>query len=125
MLHYAGRSEEGIEPMHRGMRLDPHYPSIYLHFLAQAYFQMGRYEEAIDILKRRLIRVPGTDISRVLLAASYGHLGRIAEAKAEWTEALRLNPDYSLERRRQVLPYQDPSDFDRLVEGLRKAGLPQ
>lgn len=64
-----------------------------------------------------------TDIFRVLLAASYGHLGRIAEAKAEWTEALRLNPDYSLEHRRQVLPYKDPSNFDRLVEGLRKAGF--
>ena len=124
VLHYAGRSEEGVEPMRRGMRLDPHYPAIYLHFLAQAYFQMGRYEEAIDILKRRLIRAPGTDISRVLLAASYGHLGRIAEAEVEWTEALRVNPNYSLEHRRRVLPYKDPSDFDRLVEGLRKVGLP-
>ena len=122
-LHYAGRSEEGIEPMHRGMRLDPR-SSIYLHWLAQAYFQMGRYEEAIDLLKRRIIRNPVTDISRVLLAASYGHLGRVAEARGEWAEALRVNPDYSLEHRRQVLPYKDPVDFEQMVDGLRKAALP-
>jgi len=53
-----------------------------------------------------------------------GHLGRAEEAKASWAEALRVNPDYSLEHHRQILPYKDPRDFDRLVEGLRKAGLP-
>ena len=113
-----------IELVNRGLRLDPHYSDIYLHILAQAYFQLDRYEEAIDLLKRRLIRNPATDISRVLLAASYGHLGRIEESRAMWAEALQVNPDYSLEHRRQILPYKDPCDFDRLVEGLRKAGLP-
>ena len=124
VLQYAGRSEEAIELINRGMRLDPHFPDVRLHWLAQAYFQLGRYEEAIDILKRRIKRNPETDVSRVLLAASYGHLGRAEEAKASWAEALRVNPDYSLEHRRQILPYKDPRDFDRLVEGLRKAGLP-
>ena len=59
------------------------------------------------------------------LAASYGQLGRVAEAKAEWAESLHINPDYSLERRRQILPYKNPSDFDRVVDGLRKVGLPE
>jgi tetratricopeptide (TPR) repeat protein len=125
LLHYVGRSEEGIELINRGMRLDPHYPDIRLHWLAQAYFQLGRYEEAIDLLKQRLIRKPDTDISRVLLAASYGHLGRKEEAKAEWVEALRVNPNYSLEHRRNILPYKDPADFEKIVDGLGKAGLPE
>jgi len=122
-LHYAGRSEEAIELINRGMSLDPHYTDIRLHWLAQAYFQLRRYEEAIDFLKRRLIRKPDTDISRVLLAASYGHLGQIDEAKVQWEDVFRINPDYSLEHRKQVLPYKDPADFDHIVEGLRKASL--
>ena len=121
--HYAGNSKEAIELINRGMRLDPHYPDIRLHWLALAYFQLGRYEEAIDLLKRRLIRKPDTDISRVFLAASYGHLGQVDEAKVQWEEVFRINPDYSLEHRRQVLPYKDPADFDHIVEGLRKASL--
>ena len=121
--HYAGNSEKAIELINRGMRLDPHYPDVRLHWLAQAYFQLGRYDEAIDLLKRRLIRKPDTDVSRVLLAASYGHLGRMKEAKDEWEKAFRINPDFSLEHRRQVLPYKDPADFERIVEGLRKASL--
>ena len=105
------------------MALNPYYPDIFLHFYAQAMFQLGRYEEAIVILKRRLVRNPATDISRVLLAASYGHLGRFAEARGEWEEVFQINPDYSLEHRRKVLPYKNPADFDRIVDGLRKADL--
>jgi hypothetical protein len=32
--------------------------------------------------------------ARALLAASYGHLGRFAEARAAWQEVLRVKPDY-------------------------------
>ena len=56
--------------------------------------------------KRRIIRNPETDASRVLLAASYGQIGVINEAREEWQEALRVNPDYSLEYRRKVLPHE-------------------
>jgi len=122
-LHYAGRPDEALVCFERAMALNPYYPDIFLHFHAQAMFQLGRYEEAVVVLKRRLVRNPFTDISRVLLAASYGHLGRFAEARGEWEEVFRINPDYSLEHRRKVLPYKNPADFERIVDGLRKAGL--
>ena len=74
-------------------------------------------------MKRRIVRNPETDASRVLLAACYGQMGMIEEAREAWREAFRVNPDYSLEHRRKVLPYKNPDDFERVVEGLRKAGL--
>ena len=122
-LHYSGRSEEALACFDRAMALNPYYPDMWLHFQAQAMFQLGRYEDAVASLKRRLVRNPGTDVSRVLLAASYGHLGRFDEARVEWQEVFRINPDYSLEYRRKVLPYKNPADFERVVDGLRKAGL--
>ena len=125
VLHYSGRSEEALQSLDTAMRLDPHYPNIYLHFMGQNYFSLGRYEEAIAALKRRLIRNPETDVSRVLIAAAYGHLGRFDEARAEWAEAMRVNPEYSLEHKRKILPYKNPADFERIVDGLRQAGLPE
>jgi Tfp pilus assembly protein PilF len=92
--------------MNWGFRLDPFHPPADLHWLAQVSFQLSRY-----------------DMSRVLLASAYGHLGRTSEARDEWREALRFNPDYSLEHRRRVLLYKKPADFELMVEGLRKAGL--
>ena len=61
----------------------------------------------------------------MLLAASCGQMGLIDEAREVWREALRVNPAYSLEHRRKVLPYKNPADFEHFVEGLRKAGLPE
>ena len=61
----------------------------------------------------------------MLLAACYGYLGRFDEARVEWREMLRINPEYSLEYRRKVLPYKNPADFESVVDGLRKAGLVQ
>ena len=122
-LHYSGRSEEALACFDRAMALNPYYPDMFLHFQAQAMFQLGRYEDAVASLKRRLVRNPGTDVSRVLLAASYGHLGRFDEAREQWQEVFRINPEYSLEHRRKVLPYKNPSDFELVVDGLRKAAL--
>jgi adenylate cyclase len=123
-LHYAGRSDEALRMLERAMQLDPYYPDAYLHFVAQCHFALSRYADAERALKRRLVRNPDTDVSRVLLAACYGHMGRKDEARSAWEEVLSVNPEYSLEHRRQVLPYKDPADFNRIVDGLHKAGLP-
>ena len=125
LLHFAGRSAEALQYFDRAMALDPHFPSILLYFRAQAAYQLGQYSQAVSLLKRRILRSPETDTSRVLLAASLGHMGLIDEAHEAWGELLRVNPAYSLEQRRNVLPYKNPTDFERIVEGLRKAGLPE
>ncbi|PBC04619.1 adenylate/guanylate cyclase domain-containing protein [Mesorhizobium sp. WSM3860] len=124
-LHYSGRSEEALESYARGKSLNPYFPDVLLHFQALASFQLGRYEEAVDLLLQRLARNAVTDVSRALLAASYGHLGRFTEAREAWQEVLRVNPDYSLDYRRKVLPYKNPADFELVVDGLRKAGIVQ
>jgi tetratricopeptide (TPR) repeat protein len=104
-------------------RLDPHFPDMILHLRALAYFQLGRYDDAVAALKRRLTRNPNSDTAHVLLAACLGQLGRSEDAQAEWREALRINPEYSLEHRRKALPYKNSEDFERVVDGLRKAGV--
>jgi adenylate cyclase len=80
-LHYVGRSEEALKCFERAVALDPFFPDILLHFQAQAAYQLGRYPEAVGKLKRRVLRKPNTDSSRALLAASYGQMGLIDEAR--------------------------------------------
>ena len=123
--HYSGNNEDALGCFERAMALNPYFPDVLLHFRALAYFQLRKYEEAVSLLKQRLARNAVTDVSRALLAASYGHLGRFEEARAAWQETLRVNPGYSLEYRRKVLPYKNPADFELVVEGLRKADIVQ
>jgi TolB-like protein/class 3 adenylate cyclase/Tfp pilus assembly protein PilF len=123
VLYYSARADEALKCFDRAKVLNPYFPDVLLHFQALASFQLGKYEQAVGLLKERLTRNPVTDVSRALLASSYGHLGRFDEARAAWQEVLRVNPDYSLEYRRKVLPYKNPEDFELVVDGLRKAGL--
>ncbi|ANK92523.1 MULTISPECIES: adenylate/guanylate cyclase domain-containing protein [Rhizobium] len=122
-LIYSGRAEEALACFDQVRVLNPYFPDVVLHFQALALFQLGRFREAVELLLQRVSRNPVTDVSRALLAACYGHLGRFEEARETWQEVLRVNPDYSLEYRRKVLPFKNPADFELVVEGLRKAGV--
>ena len=107
------------------MRLDPHYPPTYLFFLGYGYYAMGRYDEAISALQRSLARNPDHFSPHRTLAVIYSELGRMAEARAEVTEMLRISPNVSLSGQSQRMPFRDPAVLERYMDGLRKAGLPE
>ncbi|TXR49627.1 adenylate/guanylate cyclase domain-containing protein [Phyllobacterium endophyticum] len=120
---FSGDPASALETLAVSMQLDPHYPDVLLQFLADAHFSLGDYEKAVGALMERLARNPQSDIAHALLASCYGHLGRPGESLKAWEQAIQLNPTFSIERRRRVLPFQNPDDFQRRVEGLRKVGL--
>ena len=123
ILNWAGRPEEAIGLVKKAQRLNPMYPVWYLWSLGHAYFLTSRYEEAVETLNRVLNRNPDHLPSHAYLAASYGELGRQAEARAEAAEVERLSPQTSTEDWRQRLPYKDQAMLERLFDSLRKAGL--
>ncbi len=51
------------------------------------------------------------------------HLGRGEDARQAWAGALEVHPDYSLAQKAKILPYKNPEDWKRFVEGLEKAGI--
>jgi len=120
---FDGRPAEAVETLDLIMRLDPHHPDIMLQFVADARFLLGEYEPAVAALAKRLARNPDATSAHALIAAAYGHLGRIAEGRAAWEQVLRLEPGYSIERQRRILPFRNPADFERRVDGLRRLGL--
>jgi TolB-like protein/class 3 adenylate cyclase/Tfp pilus assembly protein PilF len=124
ILAYMGDGHRAIETLDAYRQLDPRYPAIALYFLAEAQTLLGRHEDAIASLRERLARDPNSETSHALLASCYGHLGRLEEARAAWNEVMRLAPGFSIEHRRQILPFKDPAIFERRVDGLRKAGIP-
>ena len=123
ILHYMGRSAEAIDELHQAMRIDPLMPEGLLHTLAQCHFDLGEDEEAARVCRRRIAIRPNTDITRVLLAAALGHLGRPEEARREWADARAINPRYSFREKRAILPYRHPAMMDRMAAGLAKAGI--
>jgi adenylate cyclase len=120
--HFAGQHERSIEALEQALRLDPQF-HVWMHSLGRAQFTLARYADAEATFKRRLIYMPGSDVTRAYLASLYGHTGRHDEARRLWEELMTINPDYSIERARRILPYRDPAPFEHFVQGLRMAGL--
>jgi adenylate cyclase len=123
ILNWAGRPEESVPLIEQAMRLNPEYPTWYLWHLGHAYYLTGRYEEAIAILKRTVIRNPEFMPAHAYLSSSYVALGRAGEAEAEGDAVARLSPQLSVEGLRQRLPYKDPAVLERVLSAARKAGL--
>ncbi len=111
---FTGRHESAIGLFEQAMRLDPEF-HLTLHILGRAQMQAGRYDEAERNFLRRLERVPRTDMTRAYLASLYGITGRIEDARRVWKEMLEINPKFSIEHLRRVLPYKDPAKFERLI----------
>ena len=120
---FDGNAATAIDTLDTYMKLDPHYPDQTLQFVAEAYISVGRFEDAASALKQRLKRDPQSVIGHALLASTLGNLGRIDEAREMLDRLFRLAPDFSIERRRKILPFRNPADFERRHDGFKAAGL--
>jgi adenylate cyclase len=120
---YSGRPLEAIPALERATRLDPAFRPGHLHFLGMAYLLAGKYETAAALLGERILLVPGTDFSRVLLASALGHLGEVDEARRIWRELREINPKYSFNEHFARQPFRKEEDVRRIAEGLAKAEL--
>jgi adenylate cyclase len=123
ILTSAGRPEEAVELLNKAIRLNPFPPNWYFLSLGNAFFTMGRYEEAVEPYKRAFERSPDFLLTKIGLAASYGALGCEEDARAAATEILRIDPKFSLERFTHGLLYKNQNVAHRWIDALRKAGL--
>ncbi len=124
-LAVVGRCEEGVVAIERALRLSPRdsfLPNV-LADLALAHFGAGRDAEAVRCFERsRSLAALGLT-NQALFVASYAWLGRAAEARVEM-EALRKQvPGLNLAAVERVARRLNPAAADRVIEGLRRAGL--
>jgi adenylate cyclase len=122
ILDFTGRHAAAIDAFQRALRLDPG-SDLLIHLIGRAQFGAGLNADAAKSFERRIVRAPRTDMSRAYLASIHGADGRSEEARRLWCELMEINPRFSIERLKRVLPYKDVSWFDRFVGGLAAAGL--
>jgi tetratricopeptide (TPR) repeat protein len=123
VLIFAGRSAEAVDSLKTAMRLNPHYPALYMLYLGVAQYCLERYEEAATSEERAMRLDPNT--SAWLLAAAYAQLGReeeAADALAKYIAKRRWHLP-SVEATFRYWPFKNESDLDRFAEGLVKAGM--
>ncbi len=81
ILDSSEKPAEVVGLAEKALRLDPRNLERHLFNEAWSYSQMGRYEDAIPILKRHLARYPNNWAAHGLLVVDYTGLGREEEAR--------------------------------------------
>jgi class 3 adenylate cyclase/TolB-like protein len=126
----AGRSAEAFAPLQTAVSLSPRDPllNVWYFYICHAHTHLGNDEAAIEWC-RRSIAVRPFWIAYVDLAASYARTGQETEARAAVAELRTLMPDYTVDRwSKDGKGWSDNpiflAEFERITEGLRKAGLP-
>jgi len=125
-LSFDGRPDEALLRVERAMRLNPHYPPVYLYELGMAQFGMAQFEQAAASLEKASALNPDDRLSHWLLLATYGHLGRSEDA-ARVFEHVQNAGWWNLASIRSIAfwyPFRSQADAVRFAEGLRNAGIP-
>ena len=124
---WRGEPEVAIEQVVRTMRLSPHDPQIFVmqSAISAAHFLAGRCDEALQWAEMSIRERPGYIPSAAWSAASAGLIGNRAAAGKAMARLRQLMPELRLSNLKDLWPIQRAEDFDRLAEGMRKAGLPE
>ena len=119
----AGLPEEAIRSFERAIRMSPVDPRLYitLNGIGLAFIELGRFDEAIVVLKKAL-RLKLYVATYRCLASAFAHLGRDAETHDAAARALEIDPAFTISA---LIARGGRSNAKLYIEGLRKAGLPE
>jgi adenylate cyclase len=125
--NFAGDLDDALASFQRAQRLSPSDPGAFFFVTGEAMSHLlsGRYAEAAEVGARSAATYAEWDSTYWVLAPAYVHLDQIDKARAAVAKLLSLTPGATVSRFRTRLPFKDERRLAIVLEGLRKAGLPE
>jgi TolB-like protein len=123
---YAGDSDGAIESLNRAIALNPLDPCVFLtqSAMAFAHFIAGRDDDAADwAAMARRVKPNWLPALRVMIASN-AMRGRADEADQALNSYLRIDPKVSIAKICEFYPLRRDADRQRLILGMRRAGVP-
>jgi tetratricopeptide (TPR) repeat protein len=123
-MAFSGKWEEGMALVNKATQLNPNLPGWVYTFPAFNFYRLGNYSEAVVEAQR--INIPDLVYMHLLLAASYGQLEQGAKARTALNNVVDIEPNYLTNPRGELNKYfAEPAFVTHVLDGLRKAGLPE
>ena len=127
---FLGHSEDGFAGVETALRLSPRDPSVHFwqFFMCHLHTHLAQWEEAIEWCSKSIAGDPTDFFPLVDLAAANAWLGHDKEAKEAAAQLQKVYPGFTVQTWAGIHWTDDPTfnaQYARIVEGLRKAGLPE
>jgi TolB-like protein len=121
----AGQPEEAIRSFERAMRMSPVDPQQFttLTGMGFAFIELRRFDEAIVAGRKALRQKPSYTVPYRCLASAFAHLGRDAEAREAAARVLEFDPAFTISA--WIARSRLSINAKLMIEGFRKAGLPE
>jgi adenylate cyclase len=120
----AGLPEEAIRSFESAIRVSPVDPLLHRAFtgIGYAFTELRRFDEAVAAGKKALRQNPLFSPAHRCLASAFAHLGRDEEAREVAARLLEFDPAFTISA---WIARGGQSNAKLMIEGLRKAGLPE
>jgi adenylate cyclase len=121
----AGLPEEAVRSFERAIRVSPIDPRLHqsLVGMGMAFVELRRFEEAVSTVKKALRQNASYSPAYRCLVAAFAHLGRDADAREAAARMLETDPAFTTIS--SWIARFAQSNAKLVIEGLRKAGLPE
>jgi TolB-like protein/Tfp pilus assembly protein PilF len=122
ILNFAGDPEKGLQFCERALQLDPYAPITWKFHLGHSYYDLGRLEEAIQVIEEVVNVVPKFFIPRLFLACAYVENAQVQKA-CDLIEEAGFSEDFFPQFAQKWPSYKNDDSRDRVYTALCKAGL--
>ena len=124
---YTHDFENCFENLQEAIRLSPRDPqrAMFIANIGQAKFNAGDYEEALGYCLQAVRENPRLPSAVRALTTTYGMIGDTKKAAEAYSQLARMAPGISLSTTRGAIGFAYEDDENRLLEGLRRAGMPE
>ena len=124
-----GRAEETEAHIAEAFRVSPSDGAAFLwkNIEGQAKLFLGDDEAAVDLFRQAIDASRNYPLNHFYVAAALAHLGRQREAEAEAKAGLAIAPKFTVSRFRRAVESDNTvylAQRERVLEGMRKAGVP-
>ena len=125
MFTYRGKPEAAIALAEKGIRLSPNDPRLFMWLpaLAAAHYLVENYARAVEIGRRSWTLNRNWPAGLTYVVAGLAQLGQLHEAQTALADLRELDPNLSFVQGTLQRLYEDRAGIDRILDGLRKAGM--
>ncbi len=111
--------------MEKAFSIDTVVPPSWEFQLGLSHLLLRQYDQALARFKRATEGAPKFTPTYLHLACAYVELDRLDDARGAITTALEITPKHTLKEVAKIYPYRIDEVRNRILDSLRKAGLPE